>query len=207
MNAVFHPQQGSLWQFYNANLSKYLVRQGTSFVENPDGGIRLNPQYVAYWNRVAGFSETVYPNNAPQPRIALTLRLVPNRNIENVTLSVEGQAQSAKGSGPTPMQFAWSGNGQPVTLNARFGSSDYNFGRYEGPWALFRFFNDSENWTSAGGTSTFERIVRQGARATPIIGPNGDPVSVKFMLESGRAPIFQKDYFAGLRCVSEIARQ
>jgi type VI secretion system protein ImpL len=206
MNAVFHPQQGSLWQFYNANLSKYLMLQGTQYVENPAGGVRLTPQFLMFWNRVAGFSATAYPNNSPQPRIPLTLRLAQSRSVESATLSIEGQSKQSKGASPEPMEFVWSGSGQPVTLNARLSGTDYNFGRYDGPWALFRFLADSENWTTSGGTSTFERIARQGLRGTPITTQDGTPVSVKFELETGRAPIFQRDYFGTLRCVSDIAR-
>jgi type VI protein secretion system component VasK len=126
--------------------------------------------------------------------------------VRSVTLTIEGQTQTSNGSSPAPMQFAWSGNGQPVMLTARIGSSDFSFDEYSGPWALFRFLNESENWTSAGAASaSFERTFRQGARGTPVI-VGGSPVTLRFELDAGRVPIFQRGYFTSLRCVPEIAR-
>jgi type VI secretion system protein ImpL len=205
MGSIFHPQQGALVAFFNATLSKYLTRQGASFVVNPEGGVRINPVFLSYWNRVSAFSEAVYPANAAAPRVPLTMRLQRAPSVQNVTLAVEGQSRTSSGSSPSQMQFIWTGSGRPVTLSARIGGSEFFLGRYDGPWALFRFFGDSENWTTTGGTTTFERTLRQGQRGTPVTLRDGSRLSLIFELNSGRVQMFQKDFFAGMRCVPNIA--
>jgi type VI protein secretion system component VasK len=206
LTAVFHPQQGALWSFYNSTLSKVLVKQGSQYVDDPSGSVRATPAFRDYWNRVAIFSDVMFPANSKQPRLSVTLKFVANRNVNNVRFSVEGKNLSTSGANPSAMQFNWNGGTQPVTLNARIGNSDIPFGRYEGFWGLFRFFADSENWRINGLTSTFERVVRQGLRGTPLTFSDGSPMILRFVLDSGRSPIFQRGFMGGLRCVSEIAR-
>lgn len=99
------------------------------------------------------------------------------------------------------MPIVWSGTGQPVVLTAKLGGIDISFGTYTGQWALFRFFADSENWTVNGTTSTFEKTLRAGGSARDVTS-----IGLKFELDTARAPMFQKDYLNGLRCVPDIAR-
>jgi type VI secretion system protein ImpL len=211
LSSLFSPKDGALWSFYKSTLSKVLIKQGNQYVDDPSGSVRTTPAFREYWNRVAIFTDVMFPANAkqpqPQPKLAVTLKLVPNKSVNNVRLSIEGKNLSSNGSNPSPMVFTWTGSTQSVTLIAKMGNSpDLTFGRYDGFWGPFRFFADAEKWDIKGSTATFERILRQGAQGTPLTLQDGTPVSLKFELDSGASPIFHKGFMSGLRCVSEIAR-
>src|SRR5262249_26158875 len=49
-NALFQPQQGAIWTFYDLNLKTQLIRQGTQFAPSPNATLNLNPAFVAFWN-------------------------------------------------------------------------------------------------------------------------------------------------------------
>ena len=80
--------------------------------------------------------------------------------------------------------------------------SDFNSpaNAYQGLWAVFVFFDDTENWRQTGATNTLEwkqKVGRTG-RVT---------ASIQLELDMGGAPPFSSaDIFAGLACVAEVAR-
>ncbi len=86
----------------------------------------------------------------------------------------------------------------------KFGGSDLGWANYDGLWAAFHFFNDAERWIPAGSGWNVEWIVRVGKNPVTL---QGRPLTVQFNLEmNGAPPVFQRGYFAGLACVSEVAR-
>ncbi len=108
---------------------------------------------------------------------------------------------------PAAATFEWPGSGnQPVSLTGQFGGGpELAFTSYQGLWSIFRFFGEADRWQTTGNTDRLEWVLRQGRAGRPLTLPDGRPVTVRFDLESA-APVFRKDFLAGLACVSQVAR-
>ena len=209
LNSIFQPGQGALWTFYDSTLRNYLVRQGTQYAPNPNGGIALNPAFVSFFNRAAAFSDTVYLGGSPAPRLSYTLRASAPEGVQSLTLTVERQSLTAPRGKQASMTFTWPGSGsQDVKLTGKFGSGpDLAFASYDGLWAIFQFFGDADRWQTSGNAHRLDWVIRQGRAAKPLTLPDGSPLTVSFDLEMpGDAPVFQKGFLAGLSCVGRVAQ-
>ena len=108
-------------------------------------------------------------------------------------MSADFQAGSAE-----PHRFSWPGATQTVALSGVSKSAGSFTRPYDGLWAVFRFFADA-NRAPATGVGVYEWDQKFGLTARTLF-------IVKFDLNmAGAPPVFQKGYFAGLSCISEIA--
>ncbi|MBN1566679.1 MAG: hypothetical protein JXA73_02455 [Acidobacteria bacterium] len=204
LNAIFRPQSGQLWTFYNESLQSFLQKQGTQYVVNPSGGIQLTPAFVSFFNKAASFSEALYPGGTGEP--LLRYSLAPQRSDQIREMSVTIDGQTSKGTGSRP--HTWTGSpSHNVRISAKLsGGSDFEFQDRQGPWALFRFFADADRWSQSGEGYFLEWIVRQGREGRPVM-VGGKELTYRFVVDTGgAAPVFQKDFLIGLRCVSQAAR-
>jgi type VI secretion system protein ImpL len=204
LNAIFRPQSGRLWAFYAETLQSLLTKQGSQYVANPAGGIQLTPAFVAFFNNAARFSEAMYPGGANDPGLRYSLAPQRSDQIKELSVSIDGQ----KSKGTDSKQHVWTGSASHnVQINAKLsGGSDFEFQNREGPWALFRFFADADRWSRSGDGYYLEWIVRQGREGRPVM-VGGKELTYRFMVDTGSAaPVFQKDFLIGLRCVSQAAR-
>lgn len=203
-NGVFGKPDGVLWSLYNSSLQKVLQRQGNQYVALPGQGLNLNPAFVAFFNRAAAFSDAAYAAG-PDPRFAFTMKPVPTEGTVGTSLRIDGQTITYSGGAAQPKAFAWQGSGpHEAVATVKFGGSDLGWANYQGLWAAFQFFNDAERWAPAGAGWNVEWIVRVGKNPVTL---QGRPLTVQFYLEMNNAPpVFQKGYFSGLSCVSEVAR-
>ena len=120
------------------------------------------------------------------------------------SLRIDGQTITFSGGTPQPKQFTWPGGSHEAVATVKFGGSDLGWANYDGLWAAFHFFGDAERWIPTAPGYTVEWIVRVGRNPVTI---QGRPLTVQFYLDmNGAPPIFQRGYFAGLACVSEVAR-
>ena len=204
--AIFRPGGGSLWVFYEEDLRELLPRQGDRYATNPASKIRLNEAFVAFFNRAAAFAEAIYPQGSGEPRLTYKLTGYPAEGIQGLVFSVDDQSLSVSGQ-PASQMFVWPGDGdQKVTLSAQVGGTSLGLGAYGGLWAVFRFFAEMDRWETAGNTSQMQQIPRIGGRSgQPVTVSGGRPLTLRFTLEAS-APVFNKDFLAGLRCVSTVAR-
>jgi type VI protein secretion system component VasK len=146
-----------------------------------------------------------YPAGAKQPKYSFTLQPYPSEGIEELTLEIDGQSYTAKKKHEDPMAFSWPGNGQGVTLSAKFhGGSKLTLLHYGGPWAVFQFFGAAAHMKAEG---TVWRV--QWSPTTsgqPMTLPNGHPVVIQFDVNTAGMPfLFERGLFSGLTCVSRIA--
>ena len=209
VNAIFQPGQGALWTFYDATLRNYLPKQGSHYAPNPSGGIALNPAFVAFFNRAAGFSEAVYPGGSPTPRLSYTLRGSAPQAVQSLNLTIERQSLNVPRGKQVSMAFVWPGSGsQEVKLTGKFGGGpDLAFASYDGLWAAFEFFGDADRWQTSGNVHRLDWVLRQGRAAKPLTLPDGSPLTVTFELEMpGGAPVFQKGFLSGMGCVARVAQ-
>jgi type VI secretion system protein ImpL len=203
-NGVFRKPDGVLWALYDPTLQKLMPKQGSQYVAQPGAGMNLNPSFVAFFNRAAAFSDAAYAAG-PDPRFAFTMKPVPTEGTVGTSLRIDGQTVTYSGGAAQPKAFAWQGGGMhEAVATVKFGGSDLGWANYQGLWAAFQFFNDAERWAPAGSGWNVEWIVRVGKNPVTL---QGRPLMVQFYLEMNNAPpVFQKGYFSGLACVSEVAR-
>ncbi len=201
VNAIFKPKDGELWKFYDATLKNILPRQGSHFVPGPTQGFTISPRFVSFFDRAAGFSDALYHGN-PDPHLDFSMRPT-SPNVQLLNLSIEGNAFDFPGGAPTFRKFSWPGGVHEVKLSAKMKDGS-EFGSppnaYQGQWAVFSFFYDTENWRQTGSTNSLEWKLKVGSTGRVV-------ASVQFELDMGGAPpVFQRNYLSGLACVAEVTR-
>ncbi|MCC6859264.1 MAG: hypothetical protein IT158_11920 [Bryobacterales bacterium] len=206
VGGLFAPGTGAIWTFYEENLREHLTRQGARFVPNPAGKIQLDPAFVNFLNRAAAFTDALYPGGSREARLTYQLTGHPAEGIRSVRLSVDNVSLNVT-SGPQTATFQWPGSGnQQVSLAGQFGGDPaLTFTSYQGLWAVFRFFGEADRWQAAGNLDRLEWVPRQGRAARPLTLPDGRPLTVRYDLQAP-APVFRKDFLAGLACAPRVAR-
>jgi type VI secretion system protein ImpL len=202
LNAMFRQRDGQLWTFYNETLQSYLQKQGTQYVANPSSSLQLTPGFIAFFNAAVRFSDALYPGGASDPGLRYSLAPQRSDQIKEMSITIDGQ--TTKGQ----KQYAWTGNpGHNVRISAKLqGGSDFDFQDRDGMWALFRFFADADRWSQSGNGYLLEWIVRQGREGRPVT-VGGKELTYRFLVDTGgAAPVFQKEFLSGMRCVSQAAR-
>jgi type VI protein secretion system component VasK len=204
INAVFKPREGAIWQFYEANLQKAIMRQGSQFVANPSAGLNINGAFLGFLNRAAAFSDAAYPAGAADPRLAYSVKPVVSADTESIRLAIDGQtADYAGASAAAAKQFVWPGAAHGLQLAVKFkGGTEFNYPSYDGLWAVFQFVGDADKRQG----SLIEMTLRGGKQGRPVLNPaTNQPVTVRFEINAN-PPIFDRGYFSGFGCVAEIAR-
>ena len=201
---MFRPGDGKLWSFYNETLQRFMQKQGSQYGVNPAGGIQLTPAFVSFFNNAARFSEAMYPGGAASPNFRYSLAPQKTDQIKEMSVTIDGQTNK----GTSSKQYVWTGSpSHNVHISAKLsGGSEFDFQDREGPWALFRFFADADRWSQSGTGYSMEWIVRQGREGRPV-AVGGKELTYRFTVDTGgAAPVFQKDFLAGMRCVSQAAK-
>jgi type VI secretion system protein ImpL len=204
INAVFKPREGAIWQFYEANLQKAIMRQGSQFVANPSAGLNINGAFLGFLNRAAAFSDAAYPAGAADPRLAYSVKPVVSADTESIRLAIDGQtADYAGASAAAAKQFVWPGAAHGLQLAVKFkGGTEFNYPSYDGLWAVFQFVGDADKRQG----SLIVMTLRGGKQGRPVLNPaTNQPVTVRFEINAN-PPIFDRGYFSGFGCVAEIAR-
>jgi type VI secretion system protein ImpL len=201
-NNFFQPSTGALWVLYNTNLKTALVRQGSQYVAQPVA-FTLNPAFVSFFNRAARVSDSAYPGASAQPQYAYTLKLYPVEGLPSVTLTIDGQTMAAATGKPSTAQFTWSGSATSSVALSQTGG--FGLLHYEGPWAVFQFFQNAERGEPSASEYSYEWIPKT---ANQPITVGGHPLTVKLDALTGGGPlIFQRGYFAGIGCTPRVVQQ
>jgi type VI secretion system protein ImpL len=207
VNAIFKTPDGKFWKFYNDNLSKLLPKQGSDYVPATVDGVTLTPSFVAFFKKAANFGNSLYIGNTPDPHFSYTLKSVPSDGVEGAVLTLDGQQVSYTGSNMVSKTLNWQGtaaatHGVKATYK-RGGDNDWD--TEEGLWAIFKFFYTADRTVPApGGGYTLEWVMRSGKDAKPVTIEGGKELTVRFQAD---VPMFQKDFFASMSCVAEVAKQ
>jgi type VI secretion system protein ImpL len=202
LNAVFRPQQGALWQFYDQKLNKILTKQGAIYLPQPGAKPEPTAHFVSFFNSASRFSNALYANGASQdPKLTFALQPAFSSNIQSVTLNIDGETATLQANSP-PQHFTWPGTGSGVRLVAKSGS-DFTYPNYDGTWGLFEFFLDADQPLPSP-----EWMLKAGRSDKPVTSTlTNQPIVVHFNVDMlGGPPVFQKGYFRGLACISEVAK-
>jgi type VI protein secretion system component VasK len=201
VNSAFKPKEGALWSFYDQNLSKYLLRQGQHYVPDSSAPIQLNQAFVGFFNRAAAFSDLAYPGGSADPHFSYNLKPIFSEGIQSLKLTIDGQAADFTPASPAK-GFNWQASGaHGVQLSGKYtNGQDFQYATYDGLWAVFEWVGDVD----AQQGSVLEWRLKAGKGDRAVLSPvTNQPTTVKFSIDN---PVFQKGYFAGLSCVSEIAK-
>lgn len=197
-NAIFAPQTGALWVFYDTKLKALLVNQGGEYRAVPSPQMALTPTFVASFNRMAAVTTTAYGMN-PTPNFRYSVKLNPEMKRE-VKLSIDGQSTEFKNASSPAKPFVWNGAGAGVRSTIVGGGTV----SFDGPLGVFQWFNDAERWNQNSATShTVLWYQRSGTKI--MTDDQGRPLSMTLDLDMP-IPLFRKGYLAGLQCSSNVAR-
>ena len=197
LSTLLQPGSGALWQFYNASLNKIIVPQGTTYVAAPDAPVKVNPEFLRFFNRVAALSNGLYgPGSQGLP---FTVHIMHSNGIQSVSFQLD--AQSLSGS-DVSRQFTWSpATSQHAELAASYGSASLPLLQFNGPWSVFHLLAKGR---LVGGGATEKLDFPLETSNTPIV-VNGTPLVVHIELSGPNASLLVPGGLSGLRCVSSVA--
>jgi type VI secretion system protein ImpL len=204
VNGIFKTPDGKFWKFYNDNLTKLLPKQGSDYMSATADGVTLTPGFVAFFKKAAAFGNSLYAGNTPDPHFSYTLKSVPSEGIEGAVLNLDGQQISYSGSNMVSKTLNWQSTGTHGVKATYKRGGDNDWDNEEGLWAIFKFFYTADRTVPAGGGYTLEWVMRSGKDAKPVTIEGGKELTVRFQAD---VPMFQKDFFASMACVAEVAKQ
>ena len=195
--AALQPGQSALWAFYQDALQSLIAPQGNRYVARPGADPAPNPAFVAFFNRAAEASSSLFDDQGAGPQIVFVLRPQTTDDLPEITVSIDGQTQTFTRTQAAARTFIWEADrARDARITGRLGGSVVPLIEVpDGPWALFRLFHLAE-WQDLGG-SRYQLTWRV---------PNQ---SLGFTAElnlAAPAPIFQRSFLDGLACVSTVAR-
>ncbi len=196
VDSAFAPETGVLWSTYNGPLKTVLVPQGPQYIAAPTAPGPVNPKFVAYFNRAAHISTTLYPPGQKAASFTFNLRFVPGGGVSSATFVVDGQRMAAAGNS---QQFTWN------AATAQSASLIYDGTPAlpsQGTWSLFELVRTAQITQTAGGYR-LDYIINT---ATTIqgrnTGPGGATKTATFELSGPGAELLVGDGFIGLNCAA-----
>lgn len=209
VNGIFKNPDGKLWKFYNENLAKFLPKQGGDYVPTTADGITLTPGFVAFFKQSAAFGTSLYAGGTPDPHFTYTLKPVPSEGIQGATLNLDGQEISYSGAIMASKTLNWQPSG-PHGAKGIYKPGDFEWDSEEGLWAIFKFFYQADRAepSPSGNAYTLDWTIRSGKDQRAVKLPSGHELTVRFQVDMGSFPmVFQKNFFARLACVADVAKQ
>jgi type VI secretion system protein ImpL len=196
--AVFRPMTGALSTFYEASLKTVLLRQGTQFVMSPSATMRLSPQFLSFLNHAAAISDALYPAGSQQPHFTYTLKQLPSKGIEKLSLSIDDQTLAGESQSK---QFTWTGN-PSSSAKGTYSTSNSLFAIGQGLWAPFHLMDDAK-WVSSS-TPELDWQLEIGQSHRPQTLPDGTQLVIRYQLIGGEQ-MFRRESL-GTRCPAVGAR-
>jgi len=196
LTTLLQPGTGSLWQFYDASLKQLIVQQGTTYVASPNATVKVNPDFLRFFNRVAQLSNALYgPGSQGLP---FTVHIMHSNGIQSVSFQVD--SQSVSGS-DVSKQFSWSpSTAHSAELTANYGSNSLPL-QFSGTWSVFRLLAKGK-MVQSGAT---DRLDYPLEIANTPIQLNGTPLVVHLELSGPNASLMVPGGLSGLHCVSTVA--
>ncbi len=198
VNQIFRPTEGSLWKFYDTSLKQYLSCTASGCIAG--AGAPLTPQFVTFMTDAVRFSKALYGDTGTDPTLKYTIRPQSDQ-VESFTITLDGASTTLKPGQQGP--FTWSGasNSFGVTTKNVDGTGLPMQG-YDGLWAAFKFFWNSDNVNPG----VFTRTPRAGQGNQPY-RINGKPLSYQLFVDTHGAPaVFDRNFWQQLKCVSTVAK-
>jgi type VI secretion system protein ImpL len=199
INTVFDPKKGVVWQFYDANLTKAVSRNG---VPVPGAPFEVTAAYRNFLSKAGPFTDAAYAGGGPDPKLTYTVTPLLGADQERIHLTIDGQAADFVPNAPAK-QFTWPGPAAGVQMSVKpKGGNENTYPSYDGLWAIFDFIGDADSRLDALVVMT----LKAGKSGRPVLNQaTGQPITVRLEI-AANPPIFDKGFFSGLTCVSDVAR-
>lgn len=196
VSALLQPGTGALWSFVENDLNNYVVRQGPQFAEKTGGSVRISPSFIAFLNRAADFSSTLYRAEGAAPGLTFTLRPLLSDAVSSLTVTLDGQPARFTRISTAAKRLSWTaGEGREATLSGQILGQERQVFAFQGPWAIFKLFQKAE-WSAGDGSYAIE---------WPI--PDQPSMRARFVVNfAGAKPILQRGFFSGVSCSGRITR-
>jgi type VI secretion system protein ImpL len=207
VNDFLKPNDGRLWQLYNASLKPFLIPSGSDYVAATGQQLAVTPAFLNFFNRAAHMSQALYGPNDAQPNLTFSMQVLPSQDVTHLTLTIDGQTLSTDlKSGPKSQTFSWPGATPGVSLGVAFGGGvELSIIQPDNRlWALWHSLDSGERIQSSGNQLELQWILKSSAGQTSMI--NGHPAAVRFALDSQSAQIFRPQYFSGLVCTGKAVQ-
>lgn len=202
INAVFVPETGALWSIYNAQLKPFIVPIGSGYDKSPTAPMPPDPRFIAYFNRLAHISSTLYPQGAKSPVLDFTVRIKTQAGVTGSTFIVDGKSIS---NGSISQSFHWdAATAQQASIVAGENRADF-----QGTWAIFRLVHAAAKITKTATGYQLDYPLSKNDNTTfagHSTAQSGSSASVSFELSGPGAEILASDYFAGLNCPGPLLR-
>ena len=206
VNGIFKSPDGALWKFYSENLTKLLPKPDYS--PATVDGVTLTPQFVAFFKQAAAFGTGLYANNTPDPHFTYTLTPVVSEGIEGAVLDLDGQQVSYSGASVAPKTLNWQSSGTHGAKATYKKGGDNQWDEETGLWAIFKFFYDADRADPSGSAYTLSWVMKTGKDLHAVKLESGKELTVRFQVDMGNFPmVFQKNFFARMACVADVAKQ
>jgi type VI protein secretion system component VasK len=129
---------------------------------------------------------------------------VKSDGIEGAVLNLDGQQISYSGDNMVSKSLNWQSTGAHNVKATYKRGGDNDWDNEEGLWAIFKFFYQADRTSQVAGGYMLEWVMRSGKDAKPVMIEGGKELTVRFQAD---VPMFQKDFFASMACVADVAKQ
>jgi type VI secretion system protein ImpL len=158
----FKPQDGTLWSFFNSELSPFINKDSWSMNQWENIGLGVSKEFLVSLKKADEITNVLFKNDVLNVSFRLKPQLPDSKPVhgqkpivEQVYLYLDGVENYYKMGAPFWIDYNWPGNkgtpGARMNISVRdFGTSDTK--SFDGDWALFRLLQDAT--VSHGGSSS-----------------------------------------------------
>lgn len=192
---MFQPDEGTLARLIDNDLSDIVERRSGGVVAKPGASLTPTEQFLEFLTRARGVSQALWSRgNDADPTFEFFARFDATAAVPNIELRVDGLSGQYSRTQRAATGFTWNGPRAGVArLIGRLAGRDQPLLSFDGQWALFRLFSQSENWQE----------LRPGRYRVPWqIAVPGGTASIEAQVDFQDAPIVNPEYFRGMVCPS-----
>lgn len=192
VNAVFHPNSGSLWRLLDDQLAPYLIRVGNRFVPKPGSSVQFNPQFLDQINRAVSFSQALYPPGELGPRLTFALQARPAEGwVASLAIGEVARTFDRTRTGDQP--FVWLGIEKKSASLAIAKGTEVRTFVHSGTWAIFDLFAEASGWSGSRGRYRAEWEYESGDQSNTL----------PFELTFTGAPVLNPEWLGDMACERE----
>lgn len=196
--AVLQPGSGSLWQFYDATLKPLVLQQGTNYILAPNAPMKVNPEFLRFFDRAAALSALLYPP-APAAGMSFNVHILPSNGISSITFQLDSDHLSGSN---VSKQFTWTPqSSQQAGMTATYATGTLPLLQFSGPWALLRLVGKGHIEQNGNPVRLAYPLEVSN---TPIV-VNGTPLTIHLELSGSNVNLLLPGGLSGMRCVSTVA--
>jgi type VI secretion system protein ImpL len=190
---LLQPGNSALAEYENA-LGELIVRQGPRYAGRVGAPQQPTPEFLAFLNRAAAVSRTLFDDGGAGPRLNFSLRPQLTDEIPQVTVTLDNQVHRVERTQIRTLPLGWNGTtARGMRISARIGGADVTLLEETGPWAVFQLFRQAE-WRQEGN-----RYLVQWRF------PNRPPLSAEVSFEPTAQPLLRPGAMR-LDCVARVVR-